>query len=152
MTDNPDLAEAIRLLRSLTLQWPSADRSVYWLANDEAAKMAELLAKYPERPKLDGCPWCGGDVEVSVAPPLFERTGMRRVCCQNCQIYGPWGTDEADAAAAWNRRASLPDLSCALALLKEYLNEGAIPHDEVIDLVAKYPAKPASGPVDGGKP
>jgi Lar family restriction alleviation protein len=106
MTDNPDLAEAIRLLRTVLRMAPERDFISINGGPIWKEKALALLAKYPERPKLDGCPWCGGDVEVSVAPPLFERTGMRRVCCQNCQIYGPWGTDEADAAAAWNRRAT----------------------------------------------
>ena len=103
--------------------------------------------------ELKPCPCCG-----STARPVGSRSGINphwklcRVICDRCGLTTANHSTPEEAAAAWNRRASLPDLSCALALLKEYLNEGAIPHDEVIDLVAKYPAKPASGPVSGGKP
>ena len=38
-----------------------------------------------------------------------ERAGRAALCgwnCHNCQVSGPWGTDAADAVAAWNRRAT----------------------------------------------
>lgn len=101
-----------------------------------------------DEPKLLSCPFCGGRAEV--VGPRAEREFF--AICKSCECMTQDAVSAEQAAAAWNRRASLPDLSCALALLKEYLDEGAIPHDEVIDLVAKYPAKPASGPLSGGKP
>ena len=96
MTDADDLAEALRLLRLWDLsirkghqEWPLAET-------------AALLARHPEPVKLKPCPWCGGLAEIA-APNHGSR--MRRGNCHNCQVYGPWGTDEADAIAAWNRRA-----------------------------------------------
>ena len=93
MTDNPDLAEAIDILRNWKGIMPGA----------LVDRVNVLIARHPEKPKLDGCPWCGSEPEMST--PQKGYGAMRRGYCHNCQVYGPWGTDEADAAAAWNRRA-----------------------------------------------
>lgn len=109
MTDNPDLDEAIEILRNWKGCMPGA----------LAARINALLAKYPERPKLLPCPFCGGEAATinlgSTWIAACRRPGPSRELSW-CARTATWA-DEDDAIAAWNRRA-----------------------------------KPASGPVDGGKP
>lgn len=112
MTDNPDLDEAIRLLGKRVCA------PELWTARDTEAT-GRLLAKYPERPKLLPCPFCGGEAATinlgSTWIAACRRPGPSRELSW-CARTATWA-DEDDAIAAWNRRA-----------------------------------KPASGPVDGGKP
>ena len=102
MTDNPDLDEAIEILRNWKGCMPGA----------LAARINALLAKYPERPKLLPCPFCGGNDVIFVTTAM----GGRAVRCTDCGVQGGGWANDSSTAAAWNRRA-----------------------------------KPASGPVDGGK-
>lgn len=67
-----------------------------------------------EEMKLLGCPWCDGHVETTHRK---EPKGYW-VHCYGCACDGPIEAEEADAIAAWNRRApvsvEMPD-SCRLA-------------------------------------
>lgn len=96
-----DLDEAIRLLRAT--ERPTTNESEYQLWRTARER---LLARHPEPPKFDGCPFCGGMPEMATPKPdsALRHSGLLRAYCHNCQVYGPWGTDEADAVAAWNRR------------------------------------------------
>lgn len=105
MTDNPDLDEAIRLLGKRVCA------PELWTARDTEAT-GRLLAKYPERPKLLPCPFCGGNDVIFVTTAM----GGRAVRCTDCGVQGGGWANDSSTASAWNRRA-----------------------------------KPASGPVDGGK-
>jgi len=108
MTDNPDLDEAIDILRAIAGPMPYGT----------ARRINALLARHPERPKLLPCPFCGGEAATinlgSTWIAACRRPGPSRELSW-CARTATW-VDEDDAIAAWNRRA-----------------------------------KPASGPVDGGK-
>lgn len=102
--DRSDLEEAVRLLRALKTVGCGAHEIVFAAPPDVANDRTAFLARHPEKPKLLGCPFCGGVPELST--PQKGYGSMRRGYCHNCQVYGPWGTDTADATAAWNRRAT----------------------------------------------
>ncbi len=59
---------------------------------DDGVKMKELLL----------CPFCGFD---PFRPILDEGTSRYLVMCDGCECEGPLVETEADAIAAWNRRA-----------------------------------------------
>lgn len=59
---------------------------------------------------LRECPFCGGEaVDIGkVAPqlcPVMDVEGVWWVHCYGCETKGPDGAGEAEAIAAWNRRA-----------------------------------------------
>lgn len=50
--------------------------------------------------ELKVCPFC--DLDAVYATKLQRR---HFVFCTHCEIQGPWGTSQAEAVAAWNRRS-----------------------------------------------
>jgi hypothetical protein len=59
---------------------------------------------------LRGCPnpWCDG----GSGPYVFSRRrDVLGVCCPQCAVSTPYFATEAEAAAAWNRRAPDPAVS-----------------------------------------
>lgn len=68
MTDNPDLAEAIDILRNWKGIMPGA----------LVDRVNALLARHHEKPKLLPCPFCGGDPELSTPQKGYGRS--RRHC------------------------------------------------------------------------
>ena len=60
---------------------------------------------------LKPCPICGSDfLRVSD----FEEY----VACEDCGTLGPSGRNEAEAIAAWNRRAAPPEVTALVEALK----------------------------------
>jgi Lar family restriction alleviation protein len=51
-------------------------------------------------PKLERCPFCGWP-----AASNFAQVGVAWVTCTDCGAEGPVEDTEAEAIAAWNRRA-----------------------------------------------
>lgn len=61
-------------------------------------------------------PWCSNEGAETVWQP-FARAS--RVVCQSCRCHGPLGKTEADAIAAWNARASSPELTQLVKAARE---------------------------------
>jgi hypothetical protein len=49
------------------------------------------------------CPFCGSKVGY-----VARLAGLYRVACDDCDIYGPGGSNYDEARARWNARATTP--------------------------------------------
>lgn len=58
--------------------------------------------KVPEKPKLKGCPFCGGEVEVDNPMPDYQ--SGHGFHCLKCGAYFQLGDSDEEAAEAWNKR------------------------------------------------
>lgn len=70
---------------------------------------------------LRSCPFCGG--EASITPDYGHSTAVY-VGCPNtsCVCYSHWEETAAEAIAAWNRRATPPEVATLVEALREIFN------------------------------
>ncbi len=98
--DRSDLEEAIRLLRIMRHGEQNPGPAFGCVSPQQRANVDAFLLRHPEKPKLLPCPFCGREA------PKIVKTAVWRVFCELCWSSSTVYEMEADAIAAWNRRAT----------------------------------------------
>lgn len=62
------------------------------------------MTERDEPRELQPCPFCGGKAHKVVSPLGFGNIKAVECIGPTCAVTGPWGRNEAEAIAAWNRR------------------------------------------------
>jgi hypothetical protein len=65
-------------------------------------------------------PWCAS--EVRMQKMVNPHTHKHRVICELCDLTGPYGTDEQEAAEFWNTRPEEDRLRARIAELEDQLD------------------------------
>ena len=78
-------------------------------------------AAHPSPTALKPCAFCDSTKRLDFDFVEFNSDDIR-VYCADCSAEGPRGKTEAEAIAAWNRRASEAELVAALAEVMEWID------------------------------
>lgn len=68
---------------------------------------ADAHLNFEPRVRLMPCPFCGSvELVHTNESDIYGRGAREMIACGSCGTQGPWGMDEDDASARWNKRLS----------------------------------------------